>query len=99
MSNTLNRVNADEQLRAARQLRLPQRNQPAPQRILLLSHPRLSTSLPLAQEMAVQMRASGIAAAIIADQDALTAQTFEPGDMVVALGGDGWMLHAGRITA
>jgi NAD+ kinase len=29
----------------------------------------------------------------------LTSQIFEPGDLVVALGGDGWMLHAARITA
>jgi NAD+ kinase len=99
MPKTLNPANADEQLRAARQLRLPQRNQPAPRRVFLLSHPRLGASLPLAQEMATQMRAGGIAAEIVADKDALTTQTFEPGDMVVALGGDGWMLHAGRITA
>jgi NAD+ kinase len=99
MPNTHNPANADEQLRAARQSRLPQRNQPAPQRLLLFSHPRLSASLPLAQEMAAHMRTIGITTEIVADKDALTTQTFAPGDMVVALGGDGWMLHAGRITA
>jgi NAD+ kinase len=99
MPNTLNPANADEQLRIARQARLPQRNQPAPRRMFLFSHPRLSASLPLAQDMAKQTRAVGIAAEIVTDKDALTTQTFEPGDMVVALGGDGWMLHAGRITA
>ena len=52
MPNTSNPANADEQLRAARQSRLPQRDQPAPRRMFLLSHPRLSASLPLAQEMA-----------------------------------------------
>lgn len=99
MPNTLNPAKADEQLRVARQMRLPQRNQPAPQRMFLLSHPRLSASRPLAQEMVAQMRTCGITAEIVTDKDALTTQTFEPGDMVVALGGDGWMLHAGRITA
>ncbi len=99
MPNTHNPANADEQLRAARQQRLPQRNQPAPRRMFLLSHPQLSASRPLAQEMAVQLRGGGITAEIVTDKDALTTQTFEPGDMVVALGGDGWMLHAGRITA
>src|SRR5512147_50552 len=99
MPNTHNPANADEQLRAARQQRLPQRNQPAPRRLLLFSHPRLSASLPLAQEMAAYMRTMGITPEIVADKDALTTQTFAQGDMVVALGGDGWMLHAGRITA
>jgi NAD+ kinase len=99
MPNTSNPANADEQLRAARQQRLPPRNQPAPQRMFLFSHPRLSASLPLAQDMAARLRGCGIAAKIVTDKDALTTQTFENGDMVVALGGDGWMLHAGRITA
>jgi NAD+ kinase len=92
-------ANADEQLRAARQSRLPPRDQPPPRRMFLLSHPRLGASLPLAQEMAAQVRVRGIAAEIVTDKDALTTRHFEPGDMVVALGGDGWMLHAGRITA
>jgi len=92
-------VNADEQLRAARQLRLPQRDQPPPHRVFLLSHPRLTASRPLAQEMAEQVRTRDITAEIVTDKDALTTRHFEPGDMVVALGGDGWMLHAGRITA
>ena len=92
-------VNADEQLRAARQSRLPQRDQPPPRRVFLLSHPRLTASRPLAQEMAAQVRARGITAEIVTDKDALTTRVFESGDMVVALGGDGWMLHAGRITA
>jgi NAD+ kinase len=100
MSTTvLKSANADEQLRAARQSRLPQRDQPLPRRMFLLSHPRLGASLPLAQEMAAQVRVSGITAEIVTDKDALTTRHFEPGDMVVALGGDGWMLHAGRITA
>ena len=99
MPNTMNPTNAVEQLRVARQARSPQRNQPAPRRMFLFSHPRLGASLPLAQDMARQMRAVGITAEIVADKDALTTQTFEPGDMVVALGGDGWMLQAGRITA
>ena len=99
MPNTLNPANADEQLRAARQSRLPPRDQPAPRRMFLFSHSRLGASLPLAQEMALQLRAGGITAEIVTDKDTLTTQTFEPGDMVVALGGDGWMLHAGRITA
>jgi NAD+ kinase len=92
-------VNADEQLRAARQSRLPQRDQPLPRRVFLLSHPRLTASRPLAQEMAAQVRARDITAEMVTDKDALTTRHFEPGDMVVALGGDGWMLHAGRITA
>jgi NAD+ kinase len=92
-------VNADEQLRAARQSRLPPRDQPPPRRMFLLSHPRLTASLPLAQEMTAQVRANGIMAEIVSDEGALTTHHFEPGDMVVALGGDGWMLHAARITA
>jgi NAD+ kinase len=92
-------ANADEQLRAARQSRLPQRDQPPPRRVFLLSHPRLPASRPLAQAMAEQVRALNITAELATDKDALTARPFEPGDMVVALGGDGWMLHAGRITA
>lgn len=99
MPNTSNPANAVEQLRAARQLRLPARNQPAPRRLFLLSHPRLSASRHLAHEMAVMVRARGMLAEIVTDQDALTARHFEEGDLVVALGGDGWMLHAARITA
>jgi NAD+ kinase len=99
MPNTANPANAVDQLRAARQLRLPPRNQPPPRRLFLLSHPRLSASRHLAHEMAVMVRAHDITAEIVSDQDALTARHFEAGDMVVALGGDGWMLHAGRITA
>jgi NAD+ kinase len=100
MSTTIVKpANADEQLRAARQSRLPPRDQPPPRRMFLLSHPRLSASRPLAEEMADQVRARGIKAEIVTDKDALTTHYFEPGDMVVALGGDGWMLHAGRLTA
>src|SRR5512135_2109846 len=72
MPNSSNPANADEQLRAARQQRLPQRNQPAPRRMLLFSHPRLSASLPLAQDMARQLHAAGIGAEIVTDKDALT---------------------------
>ena len=99
MPKTVNPANAVEQLREARQRRLPPRNQPTPRRLFLLSHPRLSTSRSLANEMAVMVRARGITAEIVTDQDTLTTRHFEAGDLVVALGGDGWMLHAGRITA
>ena len=99
MTTSAKPVNAVDQLRAARQLRLPQRDQPPPRRLFLLTHPGLSASRPLAQEMAAEVRAHGFAAEIVTDQDALTMRHFEAGDLVVALGGDGWMLHAGRITA
>ncbi len=99
MPDTLKPSNADEQLRAARELRLPPRDQPAPRRMFLLCHPRLSVSMPLAQKMAEEIQACGLAAEIVTQQDRLTSQAFEPGDLVVALGGDGWMLHAARVTA
>ena len=74
MPNTLNPANVDDQLRAARQSRVPQRDQPGRSRVLLFSHPRLSASRPLAQEMAAHMRALGIIAEIVTDKDALTTQ-------------------------
>lgn len=92
-------MNVDEQLQAARQSRAPQRNQPPPQRVLLLRHPRLSASAPLAEELAEQVRAWGLAAEIVTEAEALIDYDMSAGDLVVALGGDGWMLRAGRLTA
>jgi len=91
-------INAAEQLLAARQSRAPQRDQPKPACMLLLSHPRLGASIPLANEMASQLRDWGIRAEIATSAEAFS----EHGngfDMVVALGGDGWMLHTARLTA
>lgn len=91
-------VNAAEQLLAARQSRAPQRDQPRPVRMLLLSHPRLGASIPLANEMASQLREWGIRAEIATSAEAFSEQG-NGFDMVVALGGDGWMLHTARLTA
>ncbi len=91
-------IDAVEQLRAARQSRAPQRDQPKPTHLLLLNHPRLGASIPLADEMASQLRAWGIAADIATEAEAFTDHASDF-DMVVALGGDGWMLHTGRLTA
>jgi NAD+ kinase len=90
---------AAEQLRVAREARAPQRHQPKPGQVLLLSHPRLGASLPLTDEMITQLRDWGIAADVRTDVDALTTGDFESFDLIVALGGDGWMLRAGRLTA
>jgi NAD+ kinase len=91
--------NAVEQLRAAKASRAPQRDQPKPARVLLLNHPRLSASLPLANDMAAQLREWDIAPEIATISDDLTLQRFDDFDMIVALGGDGMMLHTSRLTA
>ncbi len=90
--------NVHDQLRAARHARAPQRDQARPARMLLLSHPRLSAARPLAAEMAEQLGAWQIEADHVASADE-GAVDFGRYDLVVALGGDGWMLRAGRLTA
>lgn len=90
--------NVHDQLRAARHARAPQRVQARPGRMLLLSHPRLSAARPLAAEMSEQLSAWQIAVDHIASADE-RAIDFGQYDLVVALGGDGWMLRAGRLTA
>ncbi len=67
--------------------------------MLLLSHPRLGASALLAEEMAQHVRRWGLAAEFVADSEALIDYGLGEGDLVVALGGDGWMLRAGRLTA
>ncbi len=92
-------LNTEEQLLAARQSRAPQRSQPKPARVMLVSHPRLGgASIPLADEMAKQLREWRIEAEIVSNTEIMTGRIDEF-DMVVALGGDGWMLHTGRLTA
>jgi NAD+ kinase len=49
--------------------------------------------------MAHYVRTAGAPAEIFVDSDALAAGQLRVGDLVVALGGDGWMLRAGRLTA
>jgi NAD+ kinase len=66
--------------------------------MLLLSHPRLSAAHSLAAEMSEQLSAWQIAVDHIASGDGQPID-FGQYDLVVALGGDGWMLRAGRITA
>ena len=87
MHDHLEPVDVAEQLRVARLSRAPARNQPAPKRMLLLAHPRLSASLPLAHEMTAQLREWGIGAEIVANDEALAALHIGKGDLVVALGG------------
>jgi NAD+ kinase len=91
-------VNVHDQLRAARQSRAPQRDQNRPGRMLLLSHPRLSAARALAAEMSEQLSAWQIAVDHIASADD-QAIDFHHYDLAVALGGDGWMLRVGRLTA
>ena len=91
-------VNVHDQLRAARQSRAPQRDQIRPSHMLLLSHPRLSAARTLAVEMAEQLSAWQIAVDHFVDGDEHSID-FSQYDLVVALGGDGWMLRAGRLTA
>ena len=66
--------------------------------MLLLSHPRLGASIPLANEMASQLHGWGIRAEIATSAEAFSDHG-NGFDMVVALGGDGWMLHTARLTA
>jgi NAD+ kinase len=89
----------DEQLRIARQNRAPQRDQPRPDRVLILNHPRLGASLSLAEEVATQWRAWGVSADVAADVEQLSTADYARYNLIVALGGDGWMLRAGRATA
>jgi NAD+ kinase len=91
-------VNVDDQLRAARQSRAPRRDQARPSRMLLLCHPRLGAARSLADEMSAQLSAWQIAVDHIASADEQPID-FRQYDLVVALGGDGWMLRAGRLTA
>jgi NAD+ kinase len=90
--------NVDDQLRAARQSRAPQRDQVRPNRVLLLSHPRLGAARPLIDEMTTQLHAWQIDVDQIGSADDPRVD-FQRYDLVVALGGDGWMLRAGRLTA
>ncbi len=55
--------------------------------------------MPLAEEMAQYLRAWGLRVEFVAASDELSAYELGAGDLVVALGGDGWMLRAGRLTA
>jgi len=91
-------VNVHDQLRAARQSRAPQRDQARPGRMLLLCPPRLGAARTLADDMAAQLSAWQIAVDPIASADEQLID-FRKYDLVVALGGDGWMLRAGRLTA
>ncbi len=91
-------MNIDEQLLAARLAKEPVRNQPLPKRILLLNHPQIGASAILIDEMTAQLRDWGI------DSDQASVghddhRSFAEYDMVVALGGDGTMLHVSRLTA
>ncbi len=90
--------NVDDQLRAARQSRAPQRDQIRPNRVLLLSHPRLGAARPLIDEMTAQLHDWQIDVDQIGSADDPQVD-FQRYDLVVALGGDGWMLRAGRLTA
>jgi len=92
-------TNAADQLLAARRSRAPQRDQRKPRRVLLLSHPRLGASVPLADEMSTWLNTRSISAHIVQDGEQWSAEDFRRYDLVVALGGDGWMLRAGRMTA
>lgn len=92
-------MNVTDQLLAARQAKEPQRDQPKPRRILLLYHPRVGASRPLVDDMVAQLHAWGIqthVASIGAEGD---DHNFAEHDMVIALGGDGTMLHTSRLTA
>ena len=90
--------NVIDQLRAARDSHAPQRNQTRPRRILLLTHPRLGAALRLADELADQLRRWGLSVTIATIGD-ISAEQFADCDMVVALGGDGMMLHTSRHTS
>ena len=92
-------MNVAEQLLAARLAKEPQRDQPQPARILLLNHPQVGATSTLMDEMTAQLQAWGIQterATIGAEPE---QRSFAEYDMVVALGGDGTMLHASRLTA
>jgi NAD+ kinase len=91
-------VNVHDQLRAARQSRAPRRDQIRPGRMLLLGHPLLSAARLLADDMAAQLHAWSIDVDQSESADG-PAIDFRRYDLVVALGGDGWMLRAGRLTA
>jgi len=92
-------TNAADQLLAARRSRAPQRDQRKPRRVLLLSHPRLGASVPLADEMSAWLNTRSISAHVVQDGEHWSTEDFRRYDLVVALGGDGWMLRAGRMTA
>lgn len=70
-----------------------------PARILLLYHPRAESALAVAEAMAAFCQAHGRAAHVqpIDGSDAREAITGQ--DLLVALGGDGSMLRAGRLAA
>lgn len=66
--------------------------------MLLLGHPLLGAARSLADDMAAQLHAWSIDVNQIESADG-PAIDFRRYDLVVALGGDGWMLRAGRLTA
>lgn len=92
-------MNVAEQLLAARLAKEPQRDQPQPARILLLNHPQVGATSILMDEMAAQLQAWGIQTERTTIGAEPEQRSFAEYDMVVALGGDGTMLHASRLTA
>jgi NAD+ kinase len=70
------------------------------QRIGVLAHPYRSNTVPLAEQVASSFKAHGLDVWIRTAWDADKARPLvENSDMVVAIGGDGAMLHTARVCA
>lgn len=70
-----------------------------PKRFVIFYHPKVKASLELAQEMAAHLKERGAFAEYSSiDDEAKLSQAGEA-DMLIALGGDGTMLRAGRTGA
>jgi NAD+ kinase len=70
------------------------------QRIGVLAHPLRPPSSPLAQRIAESLRAHAIEASLHLDWDETSIHSHINGlDMVIAIGGDGAMLRAARVSA
>ncbi|NLX11265.1 MAG: NAD(+)/NADH kinase [Chloroflexi bacterium] len=70
------------------------------QRIGILAHPLRPNTAPLAQQLARSLQAHGIAVWVLTDWDAVQARPFvQDSDLVIAIGGDGAMLRAARVSA
>jgi NAD+ kinase len=80
-------------------VKAPQRNQAIPRRVLLLNHPSVGGAGRLVADMADQLQAWGFQTQVASLESDTRPELFAGYDLVIALGGDGTMLHTNRLTA
>jgi NAD+ kinase len=76
-------------------------NQTSPQRLLVLSNPGIPNATELANQVVEWLRAHGKSCeqGVLPDESDMATVPLDHYDMLIALGGDGSMLRAGRLCA